>query len=192
MCCQKLSHLLIRTAVGLLFLVGCSTPAATPVPATVAPSTPTPVPATVPPPTLTPVPATVAPPTPTPVPATAAPPTPTPPVLITSTEMLIGNWQPLSGDRDAMFLQINSDGTCRQSYSLDGLTDVPEVECTYTFEGTDLVMTVVKLHNVPECPSPTGKYEVQLMADNQIQLVRTQDSCAPRIRSTRGMYQRIP
>ena len=168
MCYQKLSHPLVKIAAIFLFLVGCSASAATPVPSTVIP------------------------PTPTPVPSTMIPPTPTPPELITSAEMLIGNWQPLSSSRDAMFLQINSDGTCRQSFSLDGLTDVPEVECTYTFEGTNLLMTAVKLNGVPECPSPTGKYEVRLIADNQIQLVHTEDTCAPRIRSTRGEYQRIP
>ena len=106
--------------------------------------------------------------------------------------MLIGAWQPLSKSRDAMFLQFNSDGTCRQASSLDGLTATPEVECTYTFEGTDLSMTAVKLHGVPECPSPTGQYAVQLVADNQIQLTATKDTCAPRRRSTVGAYQRIP
>ena len=116
MCYQKLSHPLIKIFVVLLFLVGCSAPAATPVPSTVIP------------------------PTPTPVPSTVIPPTSTLPVLITSAEMLIGNWQPLTKSRDAMFLQINSDGTCRQSFSPDGLTNVPEVECTYTFEGTNLLM----------------------------------------------------
>jgi len=113
-------------------------------------------------------------------------------VSTTSAEKLIGNWQPLSKSRDAMFLQINSDGTCRQSSSLDGLTAVPEVECTYTFEGTDLSMTAVKLTGVPPCPSATGKYAVQAVADNQIQLVATNDTCAPRKRSTVGAYQRIP
>ncbi len=106
--------------------------------------------------------------------------------------MLIGAWQPLSKSRDAMFLQINSDGTCRQASSLKGLTTGPEVECTYTFEGTDLSMTTVKLNGVPECPSATGKYAVQVVADNQIKLVATQDTCAPRRRSTVGAYQRVP
>jgi hypothetical protein len=106
--------------------------------------------------------------------------------------MLVGNWQPLSTGRDAMYLQINSDGTCRQSYSLDGLNDIPEVECEYIFEGTDVLFTVVKLNNVPECPSATGRYQIRLLADDQIGLVATGDSCAPRVRSTRGEYQRIP
>jgi uncharacterized lipoprotein NlpE involved in copper resistance len=126
---------------------------------------------------------------------TAIPPTPTPaptPVLVTSTETLIGHWQPLSTSSDAMFLQINSDGTCRQSYSLDGLNNIPQVECTYTFEDSNLSMTAVKLHGVPACSSPTGKYEVRVVADNQIKLVATEDTCAPRRRSTQGVYQRIP
>ena len=156
----------------LLVLVGCSAPAAAP-----APPTSTPVP-----PTPTPVP-----PTPTPV-----PPTTTSPVSSTGAEMLIGAWQPLSKSRDAMFLQINSDGTCRQASSLGGLTATPEVECTYTFEGADLSMTAVKLTGVPACPSPTGQYAVQVVADNQIKLVATQDTCAPRRRSTVGAYQRVP
>ena len=91
-----------------------------------------------------------------------------------------------------MFLLFNADGTCRQAYSLKELTTVPEVECTYTFAGTDLSITAVKLTGVPDCPSPTGKYAVQVVADNQIKLVATQDTCAPRRRSTVGAYQRIP
>jgi hypothetical protein len=153
----------IEIAVVLLFLVGCSAPAATP-----APPTPVPVPPT----------STAVPPTPTPV-----PPTPTLPVSSASAEKLIGAWQPLSKSVDAMFLQ---------SSSLDGLTAAPEVECTYTFEGADLSMTAVKLHGVPACPSPTGRYAVQLVADNQIELVATQDSCGPRKGSTVGVYQRVP
>jgi hypothetical protein len=31
-----------------------------------------------------------------------------------------------------------------------------------------------------------------LVADNQIQLVATKDTCGPRKRSTVGVYQRIP
>jgi len=189
---QKLSHPLVKIAVVLLFLVGCSAPAATAVPSKVIPPTPTPAPSTVIPPTPTPVPPTVIPPTPTTVPPTEIPPTPTPTVLHPSAEMLIGNWQPLSSHKDATFLQINSDDTCRQSYSLDGLTDVPEVECTYIFDGTYFSLTAVKLNGVPECPSLTGKYEVRLISEDQIELIAAKDNCAPRIMSTRGEYQRIP
>jgi hypothetical protein len=169
---HKLSHPLVEITVVLLFLVGCSAPAATS-----APPAPTPVP-----------------PTSTPVPPTSTPvlPTSTSAASITSAELLIGVWQPLLKSRDAMFLQINSDGTCRQASSLEGLTAVPEVECTYTFEGTDLSLTAVKLTGVPACPSPTGKYAVQLVADNRIRLVATQDTCSPRKRSTAGVYQRVP
>jgi len=162
----------------LLLLTGCGAPVAEPTPEPPA-NTPIPPPATKPP----------IPPTDTP---TSVPPTATPPVLVTNIEMLIGNWQPLSKGHEAMFLQINSDGTCRQSYLLDGLTNIPEVECTYTFEGANISLTMVKLNGVPDCPTPTGSYEVRLVADGQIELVAKKDSCAPRIRSTRGEYQRIP
>ena len=150
-----------------LCLVACSTPAATPIP-------PTDIP-----------------PTPTAIPPTKIPPTPTQPPLITSLKMLIGTWQPLSEGGDATYLQINSDGTCRQSYSLDGLSNLPQVECTAAFEGSDLLITAVKLNGVPPCPSPTGKYEVRSTAGDQIELIATNDSCAPRIRSTQGPYQLI-
>ena len=106
--------------------------------------------------------------------------------------MLIGNWQPLWNSSDAMFLQFNSNGTCRHSCLLDGLTNVPQVECTYTFEGTNLLITAVKLSGVQECPSLTGKYEVKLLAEDHIQLVDIKDPCTPRLRSTQGEYQRIP
>ena len=106
--------------------------------------------------------------------------------------MLVGIWQPLSDHKDATFLQINPDGTCRQSYSLDGLTDTPQVECTYIYDGAVISLTAVKLNGVPECPTPTGEYEVRLMAENQIELVTAKDSCSPRIMSTRGEYQRLP
>lgn len=163
MCYQKLSNPLLIIAVVLLSLAGCSSPAATPVPSTT-----------------------------TPVPSTAIPPTPTPPELLTSAETLIGNWEPLKKGRDATFLQINSDGTCGQSFLLETLDDFPQVECTYKFEGTNFLLTAVKLNGVPECPSPTGKYEIQLISNDQIELFVAEDTCGPRVRSTLGVYQRIP
>ena len=180
MCCQKFILPLIKILMVLLFLIGCSAPAAAPVPSTEIPPTPTPMPPT------------ENSPTPTPVPSTEIPPSPTPQELIPNVEMLIGTWQPLSKSKDATFIQINADGTCRQSYELDGLTNVPEVECTYMFEGGFLLITAVKLNGVPECQPPTARYEVRLLADDQIQLVPIKDPCTPRVRSTRGEYQRIP
>ncbi len=179
MCYPKWSRSSVEITVLLLFLVGCSAPATAPPPSTPAPVPPTSIPV---PPISTPVP-----PTPTPV-----PPTPTPQASSAGADKLIGTWQPVTKSRDAMFLLLNADGTCRQASSLKALTTVPEVECTYTFAGTALSMTAVKLTGVPDCPSATGKYAVQLVADNQIQLTATQDTCAPRRRSTVGAYQRVP
>jgi len=177
---KRISQKVMGAMLILLLSVGCGAPAAVP---TSAPPTAS----------YTPIPPTA---TPTPVPPTATLtaelPTATPPALITSAEMLIGNWQPLSKGHAAMFLQLNSDGTCRQSSSLEGLTTVPQVECTFTLEGANLSMTVVKLNGVPECPTPTGTYEVRLVAEDWIKLVPNKDSCVPRKNSTQGEYQRIP
>lgn len=184
---QKLFQQMMGAILSTLLLVGCGAPAATPTPILPTATSTSVLPTAIP--TPTPIQPTA---TSTPVPPTEIPPTRTPPTLVTDVEMLIGNWQPISSSRDAMFLQINSDGTCRQSFSLDGLRSIPEVECTYIFENSVLSMTAVKLNGLPECPSPTGSYEVRLVADDQIQLVVTNDSCAPRKRSTTGSYQRIP
>ncbi len=110
----------------------------------------------------------------------------------TNAEKLIGTWEPITKSRDAMFLQINTDGTCRQAFSLKELTTTPAVECTYKLEGANLSMTGVKLTGVPACPSPTGKYAVRLVADDRIELAAANDTCSPRKRSTVGAYQRVP
>jgi hypothetical protein len=185
----------------LLPFTGCGAPAATTTTAAPPPTAagftsplPRPTTATFTSPLPTPVPPSPSPtraPSDTPTSAPAAPPTPTPGPAI-GAEALIGTWQPISKDPDAMFLQIGPDGACRQSFSSDGLAKAPAVECTYALEGNLLLFTAVKLNGVPPCPSPTGKYEVRLLADNRIQLVAAGDSCAPRQRSTAGEYQRMP
>ena len=192
----KLPAALIKILMILLLLTACSAPAATALSPTEIPPTPTPhipteVPPTEVPPSPTALPPTEIPRTATPVPPTDIPPTETP-VWLENVDLLYGNWKPLSTHRDAMYLQINSDGTCRQSPTLDGLLNNPKVECTYTFDGKDLAMTVVKLNNLPECPSPTGIYEVHLIKYNQIQLVVSKDTCSPRRNSTQGEYQYVP
>lgn len=161
------------------FLAACTPTAATPV--TTEPPNAIPPTAIPPTPTLTPT-----------KPPTAIPPTATPITLITDPALLIGKWDSLSSSADAMFLLINADGTCRQSYTLAGLDGTPEVECTYKFEGDRLVFTAVKLNGVPACPSPTGSYQVQALPDNQIKLIKAEDTCAPRVKSTAGRYQRLP
>lgn len=193
---QNLHQAMIKISLILLLLTACSAPTETVLPPTEIPPTPTPlsptdVPPTEVPPTPTALPPTELPPSATPVPPTEIPPTETP-VWLENVDLLYGNWKPLSTHRDAMYLQINSDGTCRQSPTLEGLLNNPKVECTYIFDGKDLSMTVVKLNNLPECPTPTGTYEVHLIKFNQIQLVVSEDTCSPRRNSTQGEYQYIP
>jgi hypothetical protein len=91
-----------------------------------------------------------------------------------------------------MFIQFNADGTCKQSFTLTGLTGVPEVECTFKFEGSNLVITGVRENGVPGCKPPTATYQVQEQSGNKIRLVAVEDKCLPRKRSTVGRYSRIP
>jgi hypothetical protein len=44
-----------------------------------------------------------------------------------SPDEILGNWQPLGG-MDAMFLQLNSDGTCQQAFTLAGLKNAPDTK----------------------------------------------------------------
>ena len=166
---------------GLMFLVACSSPTTL--------STPT-IQRTAIPPMLTIQPTTI-PPTPTLRP-TDIPLTPTNEVLITIVQEIYGTWQPLATGPDAMYIQFNEDGTCRQSFSLAGLINTPEVECTYRFEESHLILTTVRVNGVPACSSPTGTYKVRSLPENKIKLVSIEDTCSPRKKSTRGEYIRVP
>lgn len=182
---QNIFRFFVCMVVFLLLAAGCSVPgmeAVSTEEATEEPITPT----------QTPLPTTEIPPTPTPIPATEVPPTPTEPVIVTSADTLVGNWEPLQDHKDVMYLQINSDGTCAQSFLWQTLDKYPQVECEYAFEGNDLILTAVQLNGVPECPSPTSRYQVLLISDDQIKLVLSEDTCGPRVRSTLGEYIRIP
>jgi len=120
------------------------------------------------------------------------PPTPTSSVLITNPQDIYGSWQPLTTGTDATYLQFNEDGTCRQSFSQSGLMNEPEVECTYRFEESQLILTTVKVKNVAECSSPISVYSVRSLPENKIKLVTINDNCAPRRNSTGGEYLLIP
>jgi len=177
---KKLPYILVRIIIFLTFLTGCTTPESIVEPTMEKP------------PTTVPLPTTEIPPTPTPVPATESPPTPTGPDIITSAETLVGNWEPLRKHKDATYLQINPDGSCGQAFLLEALDKFPQVVCEYAFEGDDFLITAIELNGVPECPSPTGRYQIWFISEDQINIVVSEDSCGPRMHSTLGEYQRIP
>jgi len=111
---------------------------------------------------------------------------------IKTVDAMVGIWQPQSDSPDAMFLEVLADGTCRQSYSLDGLAESPQAEGTCQFEGDVLVYTTLQLSGVQPCPSPTAEYEVRSIAEGQIQLVASKETCARRRNSTQHLYRRVP
>jgi hypothetical protein len=108
-----------------------------------------------------------------------------------SLEEILGNWQPLSEGVDAMYLQLNPDGTCQQAFSLEGLINAPDVKCTYILDGSNLVFTVVAVITVPPCPDKTGTYAVQMLAKDKMILTAVNDNCRPRKNSTAGEYIRL-
>jgi len=119
-------------------------------------------------------------PTPTPLPPT---PTPAPtPVLATSAAQIVGTWVGLKAD--GMYQRFNLDGTNQTAASLENLATKPDSESTFRFEGTQFILTEVKATGLPPCAAKTGIYEVQLLPNGNIKLVKVQDACVGRGRST--------
>jgi len=166
----------------LLLLIGCGTPATTPVPPTTTPVPPTATP-TPKPPTATPIPV---PPTATP---TQKPPTATPTQafpLATSAEEIVGTW--LVG---RYYIRFDKDGTFRQADALDKLDSQSYAISSYQFEGTKMVITEVSVSGVPTCGKKIGIYEIQLLESGNIRVVAIKDQCAPRAGDIAGEYKPV-
>ncbi len=181
----KYQRILSGMMIAVSLLAACA-PAVVDAPTIIPPT------ATLVPPTLTAVPSTATPPPPTATPplptATAVPPTNTPaptPMLASSAKDIVGTWLGLG--TDGLYQRFNQDGTCQTGLAQGSV----DVECTWRFDGTRLVMTEVKAIGLPPCSSKTGTYEVQLLPNGNIKFVRISDSCAPRARSTAQEHKRI-
>ena len=178
----KYRTMLVGMLIVFSLLVACGAPA-TRAPPTVTPVPPTltAVPATA---TLLPPTATAVPPTRTPTPTVSATPAPTP-VLATRAKDIIGTWFGLG--TDGLYQRFYENGTCQTGVSAESV----DVECTFRFEGTQVIITEVKAIGLPPCGSKTSIYEVQLLPTSNIRFVKVQDSCAPRARSTAQEHKRI-
>lgn len=119
-------------------------------------------------------------------------PTPTLAGTVPGLADIYGNWQPVLVGKDAMYLQFNSDGTCRQSYTLHGLDNAPDATCTYKLEGSNLVLADFAVVNLPPCTAKTGTYAVRMLAGDWIKLTAIEENCTPRRNSTAGEYNRVP
>lgn len=180
---SRATFLRVIGAVLFLLLVGCGASPDTPSPPAKAPTTlptspaPTQVPATE---TLTPVAANES--------QTTVPPT-TPPDLITDARDLIGTW--FGFGFDGMYQRFNADGTCQTAMKLENLDTTPNVECTYHFEGTRLIMITNNVSGLPPCPDSTAIYEVQPLANGNIVFIAVEDTCAPRRRTTAQEHEPV-
>ena len=140
-------------------------------------STPTPIAA---PPTSAP--------TPTP---TAAPPTvaPTPVfTLATSIKDIIGTWN--NADK-SVYLRFYEDGTLHQSHSLDNLDNKPYAKSEVWFEGAQMFLKETAVSGVPSCGDTPGIYEVRLLPDGKIRIVRIKEKCSPRAGDTALQYDPV-
>jgi hypothetical protein len=181
--CLSYSALLI-----MIFLVSC-TPAPSTAPPTQAPRPATDTPAP-PIPSATPILHT---PTETPIPPTATPtkkPTRTP-RLATSPEDILGTWLGIE-NRDGMYIRFNDDGTCQLATSLKSLNTQPNVRCTYSFEENHLIFTEVNTYNLPECGPTPAKYQVELLPTGQIDFIKVEDRCGPRVSTFVQVHERQP
>jgi len=175
---SKITQTLITSV--LVILISACTPAATP----------TPEPTSPPPPTSTEKPTEA--PTPTPIPDTPTPagPTATPtPVLVMSIEGIVGDW--FAKGADAMYHRFNSDGSCLVATTKERLDTQPSVECTCTFEDTQMTMECQEAVGLPPCPGD-GIYEVELLSNGNIYFRRVRDSCGARVNTMRQEYYLVP
>ena len=117
-------------------------------------------------------------------PAATPTPIPTPmPVLATRIEDIVGTWEGIGFD--GLIQRLYADGTCEIGITLDRLAVKPDIECTFRFEGTRFILTEVEATGLTPCQAgaKTGIYEVQLLANGNIQFKVVQDLCGRRRRS---------
>ena len=150
----------IAVTLVMLMLVGCGTPAATPVSeAPAATSTPKASTATPEPPT-----ATLAP-TETPVPP-----------LAMSVDDVIGRWSFGSGTT-TQFFQFDEDGTFVMARGVaTNLEDSPLYFGQFLFE--EGLLTFMNSDDSAGCPGSNGTYEVRLLEQGRFALILVEDECS--------------
>jgi len=134
------------------------------------------------------------PPTATPVPTPTSVPTPE------SAEGLIGIWHqtPRNPHVGEVYLQFKEDGTYRVAkWAADRLEDYPNLEGEFWFEGKQLfVKDIAGDPPWDECIRPKqiiGKYEVQVLANGNLKLVKIEDECSGRVKVLpAGEYEPVP
>ena len=117
-------------------------------------------------------------------PAATPAPTATPePVLATRVEDIVGTWEGIGFD--GFFHRFNADGTFQTGVSLERLLAGPDMSGVFRFEGTRFFLTALETPNLVPCQAgaETGTYEVQLLANGNINFVVVEDNCGRRRRT---------
>lgn len=90
-----------------------------------------------------------------------------------------------------MYQRFNEDGTCQLAWVREALDTNPNVQCTYRFEGTQLILTEISTRGSVENCREDGIYQVEIVGRNKIQFVRVEDTCGGRYRTTAVMHERV-
>jgi len=126
--------------------------------------------------------------TPTP---TATPPTSAPTqvfTLATSINDIMGTWH---NEGKGIYLRFYEDVTLHQSHSLDNLDNQPYAISEVRFEGTQMLLKETAVSGVPSCGDTPGIYEVRLLPDGKIRIVRIKEKCSPRAGDTALQYDPV-
>jgi len=115
--------------------------------------------------------------------ATGAPEEP----LATEVDDIVGTWHKTSSVYAFMgYIQFNADGTSRLGAAFDGVEVLAKVEGEFWFEGTELFWKDVSA-TAPayeHCMQPgkeTGRYEVQLLSNGNLNVIMLEDACPSRV-----------
>ncbi len=96
-------------------------------------------------------------------------------------EDLIGIWT-----NAGQYNQFNEDGTYVVAGSVDLLTSRPTEYGDYRLEGTTLIL--ISDEESTLCAGKTGSYEVEIAAEDRIEITLVEDSCSERGRFMRNVF----
>lgn len=110
-------------------------------------------------------------------------PAPTPGITV---EDLTGVWYDV--DRHE-YLQLNEDGAYRVALTVPRLEATPYEVGQYRLEGT--LFTFITSDESPDCQGQTGRYQVELTEQGQLQFELQQDPCQARADGQPGSWDRV-
>jgi hypothetical protein len=109
---------------------------------------------------------------------------------ITSFEDIAGTIYKIGPPHSPIYIQFSEDGTWNSSQNRDLVEDRPEVIYESRFEGTKLLVTVLKdtAYSCDDDPI----YEIHLLENGNLQLVAIEDPCAHRLEDFQAEWEPVP